>query len=282
MDFNRYARNLWENTSSEKESLDREERILKKINRRIFWRKDFVKICVSTISAAACVAAAALFLHFGNNGTDAVPINFISCTAESDQLLVLPDGSKVWMDKGCSLTYPESMSEERTVSLKGNAVFDVKRQPDQQEFTINMKGSSIVVRGTSFSIDEKPDGVIDVVLYSGAIDFVASANGQVVSMTPGNALSFSSVNSSIILTPAFEGICWSDGKYIINSASLSSLVNFLQWKYETNIKISDKVIGNQCFNGVVNYDEELADIIDSICFMLGLDYRRTTDGYVIF
>ena len=37
MDFNQYARNLWENTSEQRESIVREERILKKINRKIFW-----------------------------------------------------------------------------------------------------------------------------------------------------------------------------------------------------------------------------------------------------
>ncbi|MGN0191067.1 MAG: FecR family protein [Candidatus Cryptobacteroides sp.] len=239
-----------------------------------------LRVCISGASLAACVAAVALFLHFGKTDNDSVDL--ITCIAEADQLLVLPDGTRVWMDKGSSLTYSESMSEERTVSFKGNAVFDVTPLPDRQEFTINMKGSSIVVHGTSFSVDEKPEGIIDIVLYSGAIDFISSANGQVVSMKPGNALSFNSTSSTIQITPAFDGICWDDGKYVINSASLSSLVEFLQWKYQTNIKISDKIVDDKNFNGVVDYNEELVDIIDSICFMLGLDYKQTTGGYVIF
>ena len=281
MDFNQYARNLWENTSEQRESRVREERILKKINRKIFWRSVVLKTCVGAVSAAACVAALVLIFTYDRGDAEFAPSDLVTCVAGESRFLELPDGTGVWMDEGASLSYPESMSESRVVRLDGNAVFDVVKMPDSKEFTILLKGSRIVVHGTTFSINETAGENINVVLYSGAIDFISEGNGQMVSMKPGNSLSFNYQKSTLNIAPLFDGISWQDGKFIINNASLSSLIGFLSWKYDRAINLSGGIDGNQSFNGVVHFDEELTEILESICFMLDLDYKITENGYDI-
>ena len=281
MDFNQYARNLWENTSEQRESIVREERILKKINRKIFWGGVVLKTCVGAVSAAACVAALVLIFTYNRADAEFSPSDLVTCVAGESRFLELPDGTGVWMDEGASLSYSESMSESRVVRLDGNAVFDVVKMPDSEEFTILLKGSRIVVHGTSFSINETAGENINVVLYSGAIDFISEGNGQTVSMKPGNSLSFNYQKSTLNIAPSFDGISWQDGKFIINNASLSSLIGFLSWKYDRAINLSGGINGNQSFNGVVHFDEDLTEILESICFMLDLDYQITENGYDI-
>lgn len=281
MDFNQYARNLWENTSEQRESIVREERILKKINRKIFWGGVVLKTCVGAVSVAACVAALVVIFTYNRADAEFSPSDLVTCVAGESRFLELPDGTGVWMDEGASLSYSESMSESRVVRLDGNAVFDVVKMPDSKEFTILLKGSRIVVHGTTFSINETAGENINVVLYSGAIDFISEGNGQMVSMKPGNSLSFNYQKSTLNIAPLFDGISWQDGKFIINNASLSSLIGFLSWKYDRAINLSGGINGNQSFNGVVHFDEDLTEILESICFMLDLDYKITENGYDI-
>lgn len=281
MDFNQYARSLWDNTSEQRESRAREERILKKINRRLFWGGVLIKSCVGVVAAAACVAALVLVFRYDSNAADLTPSDLITCVAGESRFLELPDGTGVWMDEGTSLTYSGSMSDSRTVRLDGNAVFDVVKTPDSKEFTILLKGSRIVVHGTSFSINENAGENINVVLYSGTIDFISEGNGQKVSMQPGNSLSFNYQKSTLNIAPSFDGISWQDGNFIIKNASLSSLIGFLSWKYDRPINLSGGVDASQCFNGMVRYDEDLADILESICFMLDLGCKITGNGYDI-
>ena len=41
--------------------------------------------------------------------------------------IVLPDGSKVWVNAGSTLTYPSIFGEERRVKLNGEAFFEVAK-----------------------------------------------------------------------------------------------------------------------------------------------------------
>lgn len=65
---------------------------------------------------------------------------------------ILPDGTKVFLNYNSSLTYPENFTGNfRTVTLKGEAFFDVK--PDAgHPFVIDANGIEIKVLGTSFNV----------------------------------------------------------------------------------------------------------------------------------
>lgn len=74
--------------------------------------------------------------------------------AESVQMVMLEDGSKVWLDAGSQLTIKKLNKSERKVNLNGKAYFEVAKNT-AAPFTISMHDFDVKVVGTRFIIDSK-------------------------------------------------------------------------------------------------------------------------------
>ncbi|MGA9638617.1 FecR family protein [Flavobacterium sp.] len=68
------------------------------------------------------------------------------------RILHLPDGTRVWVNENTEISYPKEFgSNERSVTLKGEAFFEVKRDPSKP-FVIRSGEIKTTVLGTSFAI----------------------------------------------------------------------------------------------------------------------------------
>ena len=73
--------------------------------------------------------------------------------SEKNELVFLPDGSKVTLAKGSRITYSRLMNgKKRKVSLSGVAFFDVEKNPEKP-FYIYTTSMVIKVLGTSFRVN---------------------------------------------------------------------------------------------------------------------------------
>src|SRR5690606_22860285 len=73
--------------------------------------------------------------------------------------VVLPDGSKVWLNSASSLTYPAEFSNSvRVVELEGEAYFEVSERssivggPANMPFIVKTHGQEVEVLGTQFNV----------------------------------------------------------------------------------------------------------------------------------
>jgi ferric-dicitrate binding protein FerR (iron transport regulator) len=85
--------------------------------------------------------------------------------------LVLPDGTKVWLNAASSIKYPTAFVEgERRVELVGEAYFEVAKDAGKPFFvTINDK-TEVQVIGTHFNVNAYPDeDIIHTTLLEGAV-----------------------------------------------------------------------------------------------------------------
>ena len=70
--------------------------------------------------------------------------------------LVLPDGTKVWLNAGSKLNYDKNYGNAiREVSLTGEAYFDVVKNPEKP-FIIHASKIDIKVLGTAFNVKSYP------------------------------------------------------------------------------------------------------------------------------
>lgn len=66
-------------------------------------------------------------------------------------MLVLSDGTKVWLNSETRLEYPLTFGEySRDVRLSGEAYFEVTKD-EARHFNVIMEGATIEVTGTSFN-----------------------------------------------------------------------------------------------------------------------------------
>ena len=138
----------------------------------------------------------------------------------------LPDGTKVSLNSGSSLVFPEHFDENgRTVMLKGEAFFDVKRD-ERRPFTVTSEKLLITVLGTSFNVKAYPEeDEKQVWVASGKVKVENNRNGEKDSEVKSVLLD---PNQGIIFDPqtlSFEKktldignmIAWKDGWLIFES-----------------------------------------------------------------
>jgi len=85
--------------------------------------------------------------------------------------LVLPDGTKVWLNAGSKLNYDKNYGNAiREVSLTGEAYFDVVKNPEKP-FIIHASKIDIKVLGTAFNVKSYPgEKTIETSLIRGSIE----------------------------------------------------------------------------------------------------------------
>ncbi len=85
--------------------------------------------------------------------------------------LLLPDGTKVWLNAGSKLNYDTPYSNTiREVTLSGEAFFDVVKNPSRP-FIIHIGKINIEVLGTAFNVKSYPgDKTIETSLIRGSIE----------------------------------------------------------------------------------------------------------------
>src|SRR5574344_2084783 len=107
MRFDEYLKNHWDSLPGTSADSKTEMRIWKRIRRRMWIEKYGWR--VATFAAAAClVAGIMLWSPIGRETYDNQQ-TLITYTAAQNEELLLPDGSKVWLETGSTLTYPDVM-----------------------------------------------------------------------------------------------------------------------------------------------------------------------------
>ena len=156
---------------------------------------------------------------------------YFETIAESGQksTLVLPDGTKVWLNSDSRLRYPDTFGKRnRTVQLTGEAYFEVakdKRRP----FLVEAGEVNIRVLGTTFNIKAYPDeNEIETILLEGSIELTARLDAKSalkpVIMEPGQSLRFNKVENKLQHIPfdKEEVLGWTNNRLIFRNDSFDS------------------------------------------------------------
>jgi ferric-dicitrate binding protein FerR (iron transport regulator) len=114
--------------------------------------------------------------------------NFVVFTEEGQKSQVLlPDGSKVWLNGGSKLTYSNDFSEDnRRVQLSGEGFFEVKKD-EKHQFSVETEQVNVEVHGTAFNVEAYPeDKNIKVSLLNGKVALINRRNQlKMLDMVPG-------------------------------------------------------------------------------------------------
>ena len=86
-------------------------------------------------------------------------------------MVVLPDGSRVWLNSSSSLQCPERFDrDKRLITLDGEGYFEVAHNKKWPMYVKTSKGYTVKVTGTSFNLSSySDDDRLVVTLISGEI-----------------------------------------------------------------------------------------------------------------
>lgn len=91
--------------------------------------------------------------------------------------IALPDSSVVYLNTGAELSYRDDLRQARTVSMKGEAFFEVKRDLSHP-FIVKVQQCKVQVLGTSFNIFEDTSRV-EVTVATGRVALQSQDSGKV-------------------------------------------------------------------------------------------------------
>ncbi len=207
--------------------------------------------------------------HQGN-GSGEMLYNTITTPRGGQYKLILPDGSKVWLNAATVLKYPIAFTGAgRSVELlSGEAYFEVVHEPSQP-FMLHVPASrpgdqelAIQVLGTNFDVNAYPDEpATDASLLKGSVKVMKGS--KAVLLHPGeqaeshNGSGSITVNSSVNV----EGlVAWKDGMFSFDRAGTEAVMRQLARWYDVDISYEGKVPARQ-FVGTIPRNVPASDVL---------------------
>ena len=203
----------------------------------------------------------------------AVTYNTLVVPRGGQYQVILPDGTKVWLNAASSLKYPTLFTgNERQVVLSGEAYFEVahsKKVPFIVDITPEQgrKGGRVEVLGTHFNIMAYPDEEgIKTTLLEGKVKVSqsATANGQEAILQPRQqaVLNNSSDVKVIDNINTDEVVAWKNGLFDFRSADIHAVMRQLSRWY--NIDINYSAEAKDRFYAKIPRDTRLSDVLQAL------------------
>lgn len=151
--------------------------------------------------------------------------------------ITLTDGTIVYMGAGSTLSYPEQFKDSiRSVSLKGEAFFEVAKNP-AQPFIIQTENIRTQVLGTSFKVNAITGKPFQVQVATGKVRVDRIKEGQreeLAILTPGQQLSLKTLNdravSSEIAVADIQG--WRNSRLVFKDQTIQEIAEQLERSYD--------------------------------------------------
>jgi len=177
--------------------------------------------------------------------------------------LVLPDGTQVWLNAESELTYPESFGVgERSVTLRGEAYFDVTKSQQGAVFVVRTPEMDVKVLGTKFNINAYPDdGATKTTLIEGSVS-IQTVEGYAAIIKPGQQAYQTIHGIQIDQVDTHAPVAWKEGYFAFENTRLSDIVRQLSRWYA--ISVDYTTIPHLHFTGGISRDVPLGQVIDML------------------
>lgn len=203
-----------------------------------------------------------------------VEYNYLTIPRGGEYLLVLEDGTQVWLNSESQLKYPVSFvrGEKRVVELLyGEAYFDVSpaTQHKGAKFVVKSGVQEIEVLGTEFNIKSYQDEDFTyTTLAEGkvAVKYKERSGMLLETLVPGEQLVFNKVNSDYMVLQVDVAIetAWKKGLFRFKNKPLKDIAKVLERWYNVDILFFNKEIENVRFKGSLKKNQNLEQILESI------------------
>ena len=214
---------------------------------------------------------------------------FITKTTQRGQKtnIVLGDGTFIRLNSESSLVYPDGFDKDiREVTLIGEAYFEVTKD-SLRPFVIRSGDLVTKVLGTSFNIKAYPDNNMEVTVSSGMVQVQPSDEGlnrlnQQIYLTPNQQVSYNSTTNELKKKEVDinQFLAWKNDQIILNKVSMKEASSILERWFNVEIFFENKAI-EDCIIRSEYKNENLINILESMKFILGIDYRLEENNRII-
>lgn len=190
--------------------------------------------------------------------------------------IVLPEGTKVWINSGTRLTYTY-IKDKLMVKLEGEAYFEVSKKPDRH-FIVNSNDLNIESLGTTFNVKGYPsDDFVSVSLIEGKVKVYDDSSETF--MKPKETLIFDRAAKSFAkqdIKDTREIDFWRRNVLYFRSTTLADIGVTLERMYGVTIKFEDESLKDVPFSGSIR-NSSLNNIFHIISLTYPITYTINDD-----
>lgn len=182
-------------------------------------------------------------------GQSSLAYNMVTTPRGGKYQLILPDGSKVWLNAASSLRFPIAFTgNERKVELTGEAYFEIASLPlttsggggkRKMPFIVTVNGSEVEVLGTHFNINAYSDELqLRTTLLEGSVKVTPSGSIQSKILKPGQQAILNTKASDISVVNKENpdlAIAWMKGRFAFESITFKSMMQELARWYDVQV-----------------------------------------------
>ncbi len=194
----------------------------------------------------------------------------------------LPDGTKIWLNQGSKLKYPQRFTgNTRRIYMEGEGFFKVSHNPDKP-FVVEVNRFEVVALGTEFNVRAYPqDNTIETSLVSGrvvvnSISRKGDPSQKIFELLPKEHMVIDlATNTFTSKTEYLENfVSWKDGKLIFREASLKEILRRLSNWNNTEFIIMDKDIESLTYTATFT-DETLTQMMELLSAAAPVRFKTT-------
>ena len=241
-----------------------------KVRRQRIWI-----MCAATAVAALLAVVAAGSFSYASKSFDISPLDGTrSLVADygSVESVTLDDGTKVTLNAGSSLFFPESFDRKnRIVYLSGEGSFSVARDPSRP-FIVKTAYMDVQALGTSFSVQSYlGEKTVRTTLKEGKVkvDIPLVGDGPYY-LDPDTQLVFTPATNSVRVDKVDAGraMGWEIGYLSFSNASFPEVASVLERRFDVSISYNAESMRNNALNVRFHPDEDLGDILDVLVLLI--------------
>lgn len=214
---------------------------------------------------------------------DVPAFNTIGTPRGGQYRVVLPDGSRVWLNAASSIRFPAVFSRsERQVEITGEVYFEVAGKTMRTDtglvkvpFVVRAGDQLVEVLGTHFNINAySTEEGIKTSLLEGSVRVSLPGRGGAALLTPGEEARVSVERDRPIIvarTSSEEAVAWKNGLFKYNQTGIETIMRQVERWYDVEVVYEGRVPDKK-FIGTIPRDLPLSKFLDIVSYT-GVNFR---------
>jgi len=209
-------------------------------------------------------------VYNSENAVTAIANNVLTIPRGGQFFIQLADSTKVWLNSESQLKYPVAFVDGETRQIElvyGEAYFEVSPSTKHKgsRFKVKTQTQNVEVIGTEFNVKAYRDETsIYTTLVKGKVAISNATAKDVLEPNEQSRINFNSNTISISKVDVYNEISWRKGLFVFKGMPLAAIAKVLSRWYDADIVFADPALGNVKFNGVLNKNQKLEDILTTI------------------
>lgn len=189
--------------------------------------------------------------------------NTLSTVNGQQYEVILPDGSRIWLNAASTLTYPANFAklDKRKVELNGEAYFEVAKDKSRP-FIVRTDRQEVEVLGTHFNVNSyRNEQAIKTTLLEGSVRVSDSKTQKV--LLPGQQSLLTAKALKVRNADVEEAVAWKNGDFIFKNEEFNTILRQIARWYNVEI-VNSNNRPDLHLSGTISKSKNLSTVLKAL------------------